>query len=195
MAIKYAWLVHRNEITEKVANKTSLLAGTANTPAYEEYVHYLESNGWQREQLIIDQYNANIVTACDVGKDTTHQVVDIRCPAGMKISIIGRRHIHHDAEDIAYSMGLFITDDNGEEIPDGTKIRIVKDKPSDIIIQLARIYYQDIKMTRGGEDAYRFHNGIELNGDEYLRVYVIDCPKNIRGAAVKFKMEADLWTR
>jgi len=97
---------------------------------------------------------------------------------------------------VAYSLGLYISDDNGEEIPDDTKMRITKVKPSEDIIQLARIFYQDMKMTHHGEDfetSYRFRRGIELNGEDHLNIYIINSPKNIPSENIKFKIEADLW--
>lgn len=196
VAIKFAWLTHRNEIAEKVANKTSLNVGTANRPGYEEYVHYLSSNGWQREQLTIGQYNTNIVTTRNVGEGTTGAVVNVTCPAGMRMSIMGMRQISRgvDARD-AYSLGLYIADNDGKEILDSTQIRIVKMRPSEFVKQLARLYYQDIKMTRDGEANYRFQQGIELNGGDYFQLFAINSPIHICSDDVQFKMEVDLWTR
>lgn len=197
VAIKFAWLVHRNDITEKVANKTNLDAGNRPiAPGYEEYVHYLSSNGWQREQLTIDQYNTHVITTWNLNVGSTGQVVDARCPTGMKMSIMGMRQVPRGADArIAYSLGLYVADDDGEEISDHTKIRITKMRSSEFVIQLARVYYQDIKMTQDGEATYRFHQGIELNGEDYLMLYIIESPKNIRSENVKFKMNADLWIR
>lgn len=196
IAIKLAWLMHRNDIAEKVANKSDLKAGMTNVPGYEEYVDYLIRNGWQREQLIIDQYNTNIITTCNLSEGTTGQIVEARCPGGRKISIMGMQQVPHGADArVAYSLGLYVTDDNGEEIRDDTKIRITKDRPSEYVIQLARVYYQDVKMTRDGESSYRFRRGVELNGQDYLKIYIIESPKNIRDTGVKFKMDADLWVR
>jgi len=236
VAIKYAWLVHKNDITEKVANKTNLHTGftlraggvptvgygdfirdmeqrgwsrqqvnigitnletIAATPWYGDYVDHLSGRGWHRELLVIDENNTNIVTTSGVSENTTGTIVGVRCPAGMKMSIMGTQQIPRGADTrVAYLFGLYITDDNGEEIPDETKIRITKLKPSEDVIQLARIFYQDIKMIRHGEDfdaSYRFRRGIELNGQDYLNVYVINSPKNIPLENIKFKIEADLW--
>lgn len=166
------------------------------TPWYGEYVDYMSGRGWHRELMIIDQNNTNISNTFRVGKDTTGTIVDIRCPAGMKMSIMGTKQIPHDADmRVAYSLGLYITDENGEEIPDDTKIRITKIKPSEAIVQLARIFYQDIKMTQDGETSYRFIHGIELNGEEHLVIYLINASKDIHSENVIFKMEADLWAR
>jgi len=174
IAIKYAWLVHENDIAEKVANKTNLRTRVVNRPDgapvpiaygdfvrdmeqrgwnrqqvridgvpwYGDYVDYMMTNSWHREVVTLDQNNTNIVKTCGVRKDATSAVVDVRCPAGMKLSIMGRRQVPSDADvRMAYSLGLYITDENGEEIPGYTKVRIVKDKPSESIIQLVRAFY------------------------------------------------------
>jgi len=237
VAIKYAWLVHKNDIAEKVANKTNLYTGfthraggvaptvgygdfirdmeqrgwtrqqvnidtinletVAVTPWYGDYVDYLSGRGWHRELLVVDQNNTSLVATSGVGGNTTGTIVDIRCPAGMKMSIMGKQQIPRGADTrVAYSLGLYITDDNGEEIPNDTKMRITKVKPSEDIRQLARIFYQDIKMTRHGEDfetSYRFRQGIELNGEDHLNIYIINSPKNIPSENIKFKIETDLW--
>lgn len=166
------------------------------TPWYGEYVDYMSGRDWHRELIIVDQNNTNIATTFSVGKDTTGTVVDVRCPAGMKMSIMGTKQIPLGADArVAYSLGLYITDENGEEIQDDTKIRITKIKPSEAVVQLARIFYQDIKMTQDGETSYRFIQGIEMNGQEHLVVYLINASKDIPSENVRFKMEADLWAR
>ena len=227
VAIKYAYLVYNNQLIEKVANKTNLYTGITNradgvpipvgygdfiremeqrgwnrqqhniTPWYGDYVDYMSGRGWHRELIVLDQNNTNMVTAYSICKDTTGTIVDVRCPAGMKISIMGTQQIPlgTDAR-VAYSLGLYITDENEEEIPEYTKIRITKVKPSEEVIQLARIFYQDIKMIQNGqnwESMYRFRQGIEMNGQEHLTVYIIDSQNNIPVENVKFKIEADLW--
>jgi hypothetical protein len=119
----------------------------------------------------------------------------MKCPNDQKISIMGKmqtpRGVHIDT---AYSLGLYITDENGEEIPDDTKIRITKDKPSDAIVQLARIFYSDIKM-KNGNASYTFQHGIELNCGQHLMVYVVNSGCNVPIENIKFKMEIDLWNR
>lgn len=236
VAIKYAWLVHGNDIAEKVANKTNLYTGITNrtngapmsigygdfirdmeqrgwnrqqvnitatngdinvingAPWYGDYVDYMSGRGWHRELTVFDQNNTNIVTTWNISKDTTGTAVDVRCPAGMKISIMGTQQIPRGADArAAYSLGLYVTDDNGEEIPDDTNIRITKVKPSENVIQLARVFYRDIKMTQDGETSYRFRHGIEMNGEEHLKIYILNAQNNISTENIKFKMEADLW--
>lgn len=225
VAIKYAYLVYNNKLAEKVANKTDLYTGVTNRAngrpvpvAYSDFIHdmeqrgwnrqqhnigtygeytdYMSGRGWHRELITIDQNNTNIATTFSVGKDTTGTIVDIRCPAGMKMSIMGTHQVPRGADArVAYSFGLHVIDDDGEEIPDDTKIRITKIKPSEAVVQLARIFYQDIKMTQDGEASYRFIQGIETNGHEHLVVHLINASKDIPSENVRFKMEADLWAR
>lgn len=166
------------------------------TPSYAEYVDYMLGREWHRELIILDQNNTNIVSICGIQKDYTSTVVDVRCPSGMQMSIMGTKQVPSGADsNIAYSLGLYTTNENGEEIPDDTKMRITKVKPSEEVIQLARLLYSDIKMTQNGEAAYRFRQGIELHGEEHFVVHVINSQNNIPAENVKFRMEVDLWAR
>ena len=226
VAIKYAWLTCRNDIAERVANKTNLTANSrevrasssrvtagyadfvrdmeqrgwsrnpiviGDSPYYGDYVDYLSGNGWRRELITLNEHNLNIVSIRDVQKDITGCVIDIVCPAGQKMAIMGRMQTPRGTSlDSAYSLGLCITDENGIEIPDNTKIRIAKVKPSEDIIQLARIYYSDIKM-QNGKSMYTFQHGIELNGEVHLNIFVVDSPRNIPITGIKFKLETDIW--
>jgi hypothetical protein len=225
IAIKYAWLVRSNSTVEKVANKTNITAGEranrsrltngyadfiremeqrgwsrqtihiGDSPYYGDYVDYLSGNGWRRELITLNEYNTNIVSIRDVQKDDTGCVINIVCPAGQKMAIMGRMQTPRGTSlDSAYSLGLCITDENGVEIPDDTKIRIAKVKPSDAIIQLARIYYSDVKI-QNGKSMYTFQHGIELNGEVHLNIFVVDSPCNIPATGIKFKLETDIWTR
>lgn len=233
IAIKYAWLIHRNDIVEKVANKTNLYSGithragpvsvsygdfirdmeqrgwnrqpinitadqglTTSVPWYGDYVDFLSGNGWHRELVTIDHNNTNLATTQSIGTNTTGAIVDIVCPPGMKMSIMGIQQVPRGSpENIAYSLGLYIIDDNGEEILDNNKIRITKIKPSEDIVQLARLFYQDIKMTQDGQSSYRFRHGVELNGESHLMIYIVNSQNSISSENVKFKIEADIWAR
>lgn len=165
------------------------------TPGYAEYVDYLLGRGWHRELIALDQNNTNIVTTWNLNKDNTGRVINVRCPAGMKMSMMGTDQIPRGVDpSVAYSLGLYITDENGDEIPGDTKIRITKMRPSEFVIQLARIFYEDVKMSNG-EATYRFKRGIEINGEDHITIYIINSPKDIPAENVKFRMDTDLWAR
>jgi hypothetical protein len=105
---------------------------------------------------------------------------------------MGRKQTPDGHTVLAYSFGLHITKENGEEIPDSTIIRITKEKSSDYVIQLARVLYCEIKM-RNREATYTFNHGIEINSDTHLRMFVVNPECDISSAYVDFKMEMDFW--
>ncbi len=165
------------------------------TPGYAEYVDYLLGRGWHRELIALDQNNTNIVTTWNLNKDNTGRIISVICPTGMKMSIMGISQVPQGVDpSVAYSLGLYITDENGDEIPDKTKIRITKERSSEFVIQLARIYYEDVKMSNG-EATYRFKRGIEINGEDHIIIYAISSQSNIRAENIRFKMDTDLWAR
>ncbi len=228
VAIKYAWLTHRSDIAEKVANKTDLLTritqrreptthgysdfvremeqrgwsrqtveiDNSGAPWYGEYVDYLCESSWHRELITIDELNTNIASVDSIRKGNTRCIIDVVCPNNSKMSIMGRHQAPRGSDfgRLAYSLGLHITDENGEEIPDDTKIRIAKYKHLLDVIQLARIYYSDIKIDNG-RATFSFLQGIELNSEDHLRVYIVDSQCNIPNENIKFEIETDLWTR
>ena len=51
-------------------------------PDYSQYVEHLESMGWRRSQLTLDEKNTRIVTTTGLTVATTGAVIDVRCPAG-----------------------------------------------------------------------------------------------------------------
>lgn len=231
VAIKYAYLVHCNDIAEKVANKTDLrtrITQRANrresistgyldfvremeqrgwdrqtldinnnsTPWYGEYVDYLCELGWHRDLIVLDELNTNITSVNSIQKGNTGCIVDIICPNNRKMTIMGRQQTPRSSNfiDLAYSLGLYITDENGEEIPDDTKVRITKERSSECVVQLSRVFYSDVKM-KNRETTYTFVQGVELNGDDRLRVFLVNSERNIPSENIKFKMEIDIWAR
>ena len=109
------------------------------------------------------------------------------------MSIMGMEQVPRGAgQYVAYSLGFYITDENGEEIPEYTKIRITKERYSEFVTPLARLLYSDIKM-KDGEANFRFPRGIELNGQDHIMIYIVNSERNIPAENVRFKIETDLW--
>lgn len=196
------------------------MTGISVKPKYDEYVDYLESKGWRREQLTLDELNTNIVTLQAVAASATGWAIDVRAPAGQKITIMGTQQVPAGADArSAHSMRIRFADSSENELAYNTKIRITKEKSSEAIVQLARIFYADINLTKvpGGQAAtttqyktdpewFRFKQGVELNGEQRLRVYIINtlgtvaaaqvaAPQNMPTANMRFALDSDLWTR
>lgn len=179
-------------------------------PDYTSYVDYLESRGWRREQLTLDELNTNLVTLSDVAAAATGVAIDVRSPAGQKISIMGTQQIPRGADArTAHSLRMFLAGTTeSAEINLNTKIRITKEKTSEAVVQLARVFYADVNLTKNSAgmasttyktdlEWYRFKQGVELNGEQHLRIYVINTESGyaVEADSTKFALDLDLWTR
>lgn len=188
----YSDFVH--EMERRGWNRQTInIEGSGGSPYYGDYVDYLSEQGWNRELITIDELNLNFANISSVPKYNTGRIIDIICPPGRKMSIMGKSQTPRGADfNSAYSLGLYITDENGVEIADDTKIRITKEATSDYIVQLARVYYSDVKM-QNNDSTYRFMQGIEISGEGHIMVYVVNSPCNIPSENIRFKIETDIW--
>lgn len=187
--------------------------GVAAKPDYSAYVEYMESLGWRRSQITLDEKNTRLVTTTSNPVGTTGAVIDIRCPAGQKMSIMGTQQIVRGADArTAHSLRLRLAGTSDAEINLFTKIRITKEKTTEDVVQLARVFYADVNLTKqtganpqlkNDLEWYRFKQGVELNGEEHFFVYVVaESPTggpNLPDVAidtthVKFSLDLDLWT-
>lgn len=176
-------------------------------PDYTSYVDYLEARGWRREQLTLDELNTNLVTLTDVMANTTGVAIDIKCPAGQKVSVMGTQQVPRGADArTAHSLRIRFADSADTEISLTTKIRLTKEKTSEAVVQLARVFYADVNLTKntGAMTAttyktdlewYRFKQGVELNGEQHLRVYAVAPNIVVDNDHTKFALDLDLWTR
>lgn len=188
------------------------MAEVSSKPDYTSYVDYLEARGWSREQLTLDELNTNLVTLFGLAANATGTVIDIRAPAGQKISIMGTQQVPRGADArTAHALRLRLADSVDAEIPVFTKIRITKEKTSEAIVQLARTAYSDVNWTKqvaiaGVASAtqktdlewYRFKQGVELNGEQHLKVIVANVETGalaINSGHIKFALDLDLWSR
>lgn len=148
-------------------------------PDYTSYCDYLESRGWRREQLTLDELNTNLVTLFGLALGATGVVIDVRSPAGQKISIMGTQQTPRGADArSAHSLRVWLADTGDTEIDVFTKVRITKEKTSEAVVQLARVFYADINLTKQLAPStqktdlewYRFKQGVELKSIESKRL-------------------------
>lgn len=200
-----------NEVTTRQSRYGQMEASCCIGVGYDSYIDYMEGLGWTREQLTLGKYHTNLVNLSSVNVGNTGAVIDIQCPIEMKISIIGTQQIPRDADDhMAHSLRARFADEENNEIPTTTKIRITKEKTSDAVIQLARVFYGDINATMSPmssnmltrfktyEQWFRFESGIELSQGDHLRLYAINTDldsRNISSTNSGFTLECDLWSR
>lgn len=175
---------------------------------YNEYITYLEHMGWSRSQVTLDERNTRISTINNVNRNSNVEVIDIRCPAGQRISIMGVQQIAQDADTrIVHALRAKFADEEGHEIPYDTRISIRKERATEDVILLARSFYSDIsptlRPTLGSIDTpsyktdnqwYRFRQGIELNGEDHLKLYAENCESNISARRCKFALDCDFWS-
>lgn len=211
IAIKYCWLKYGVQTVERVANRTRL--GAEQTQGrdigYAGFIDMMEQRGWRREQLSIDEYSTNLATTNNVDAGGTRNVIDIRCPAGRSITIMGVQQVPNGiGPTAAHKIALDIRDTNGVEIPGYTKIRITKVKPSEAVIQLVRDFYSSlsinrtitteigtVRVSKADNELFRWRTGIMLKGEEYLQIYIVDSEVKIPRDNVKFIIDMDLWIR
>jgi len=118
-------------------------------PDYSAYCDYLEARGWSREQLTLDELNTNLVTLFGLPAGATGTVIDIRAPAGQKISIMGTQQVVRGADArSAHALRMRLANTADAEAPIFSKVRMIKEKTSEAIVQLARIFYADTNLTK-----------------------------------------------
>jgi len=219
LAIKFAWLKYGQKTVDKVANKTNIgilrhdiydhRRQQGNTVGYAAFVDYIESNGWRREQLTINEHTTNLVATNSIERDTTGTAIEIRCPAGHNITIMGTNQVPPDADGMSAStIALRIADKDDMEISGNTGILIDKMRPSGEFRHLARGQYSLFSVTRqigtekygiraykSYDELYRWRFGIHLMSLDTLRVNIINSPIDISDKNAKLIMDIDLWMR
>jgi hypothetical protein len=192
----------------QILNLDDPSAPLAAKPDYTSYCDYLESRGWGREQLVLDELNTNLVTLFGLSAGATGTVIDIRAPAGQKISMMGVQQIPRGADArSAHALRIRLADTGDAEIPIYSKVRITKEKTSEAIIQLVRCFYADMNLTKSvgssttqktDPEFYRWTQGVELNGEQHLKLILIntELPATpVDASHIKFALNCDLWTR
>ena len=169
---------------------------------YIKYIKYLEDNNWIKESLTIYEFLSRIVTINTLKASSEGTVLDIICPPGRVISIPGIKSYPEDynIEKIP-PFELKLSNLIGEEINPDTKIKVLRNKILRKSEEICEISYKDISMTnfstspsmfKTHAELYRFEYGIELKGEDHLKIYVIN--PNIDINHVKFNLGTDLWT-
>lgn len=172
-----------------------------NQPRYNEYVEYLELRGWSRQQLCIDEHNTNIVTLGSGNVNSSrNRAMEVYCPAGQKITIMGTNQIGTGIDVItAHALQMKLANADNVEIPPSTRTSIVKETSSEMITNIAEVVYSNVNFTRNGtlktdREWFRFGQGLELNGQQKLCIYVSGNNVDFCSANTRLVLEADLWS-
>lgn len=169
---------------------------------YLKYIKYLDNNNYARESVTIYENLSALVTINSLKANNEGIVLDIICPPGRIISIHGVKSYpeNYRIEKIP-PLEIKLANSNGEEIDPETKINILKNKILRKPEEICNLLYKDISMTNFSKspnrfktyaELYRFERGIELKGEDHLKIYVINPDIDIN--YVKFNLGTDLWT-
>ena len=186
---------------------------------YSEFVHEMEQDGWEREQIAVDNTNANLAaTVAQAVAGATGNVITITCPPGRVMSMMGAQQVPAGADrGTAHAFWMRLTS-VGNEINELTHINIQKSTPSTAIVPLIKDIYQSVSLVaqrvgagliagaqfsgnlyKGDGDIHRFRKGIVLYGQEQLQIQIVNTvaiPSNIITAAnTQFSIDLDLWTK
>lgn len=172
---------------------------------YSEYVKYLVSNNWIRERITLNEYLASIVTTNNLNANNEGSVLDIVCPPGMIVSIMGIKDANYPDECKIENIRPFelkLANSNGEEIDPDTIIKIIKKKILGKEVEIYEVQYKDVSMTnysssrnmfKAYNELYRLEQGIQLKGEDHLRLHVVN--PNIDINIIKFGLGIDLWSQ
>lgn len=183
-------------------------------PDYIQYVDHMESLGWVRHNVVLGHESTRIVTLTSAAVATTTAVIDIRIPAGQKMSICGKMQVPRGADmTTAHSFRVRLAGTSDAEINQMTRVRITKESTIEDLKQLARVFYNNVSMTKqivaagnlfkDESEWFRFTQGAEFNGEDHMFVYVVaETPTGgpnlpdvaIDSTHIKFSLECDFWT-
>jgi hypothetical protein len=178
---------------------------------YIDYIKFLEEKGYIIEKMNINE-ETEIVTICNLAKNSVGPVIQMRCPSGYKIIIPGRQQLQENA----YTLNARIAYQKNVEIMPYTRIRLVKEMPSHGKITLDYVFYKDITprkylknnvhnnrhaLTNGGingdpvkpeSELYKFNQGVEIDSEQLFKIEVINPENNIDASYVNFSINVDL---
>lgn len=193
---------HKHDKDTPEADKEDLVKGSL-IDNYSKYVDRLERHEWTKESITVTELLSSIVTISKLKAGNDGMVLDIKCPAGLTVSIQGTEGLPdgYDIEKIR-PLEIKLADSSGKEIAPDTYIKIFKHNLLKKDIKIGDVLYIDISMLdysdspnlfKDYKDLYRFGKGIEIKGEDSLRLYVANPYVNID--IVKFCLGIDLWTQ
>ena len=185
---------------------------------YSEFVAEMEADGWEREQIAVDNTNANLAATFAVTAGNTGSVIEVTCPPGRVMSMMGAQQVPAGADrGTAHAFWMRLTS-IGTEINELTHVNIQKITPSTAVVPLIKDIYQSLSLVaqrvgagliagapfsgnlyKGDDAIHRFRKGIVLYGQERLQIQVVQTaaiPVNtITAANTQFSLDLDLWTK
>ncbi len=171
---------------------------------YEKYVKNMETKGYIRNQICLDETNKRLVTLSSVNKECDYGAfIDIRCPSGWIISVYGINQLPKNVDlRMAHSLKVGIYDNDGNEIDLSTKIKITRERVTEAMMIVGKVLYSDINVKnpigiepefKTDNEWYRFAQSFELKNEDHLVMYAIKPNVNIIADKIKFALDLDMW--
>ena len=185
---------NKNIVERKEPNKVA----NSRIKDYFGYIKYMQNNGWIREYVTLHENLSTIATINSLKANNGGIVIDVKCPPGYRMSIMGKDSVPEEYNIVHYFETMFKNSD-GIEINCDTRIIFTIDKVTKKNIQIDTVLYSDISSTnfedtpnkfKDYQKLFRFDDGIEIKEEEHLRIYVIDPDLDI--TEVKFSLGVDL---
>lgn len=182
---------------------------------YSEFVNEMEQDGWEREQIAVDNTNTNLAQTFAVTPGNTGTVIEVTCPPGRVMSMMGAQQVPAGADrGTAHALWMRLTS-VGTEINELTHVNIQKVTPSTAVVPLIKDIYQSMSnvaqrvagavgvgsgnLYKSDDQIHRFRKGIVLYGQERLQIQVVNTvaiPVNtVTAANTQFSLDLDLWTK
>jgi len=171
---------------------------------YNDYLQYLKESGWICSTVELS--NLSSITKINLEKDRYGSFLDIKCPAGKKLTFVGLSNVDLDIKQFLkfpnlyqypYSFSIICKDDNGNELAYDKLIKIIKIKESDYVKNITHELYSDLNLkidnrVKRLEERFYFKEGFELNSEEHL---VFETCPDINISKIEIIGKADLFTK
>lgn len=152
-----------------------------NQETYEDYKEHLHKLGWIDIPTILNQDSEDFVSINNIKKGSNYRVIDISCPDYTKMCVSTN-----------HSLGLYIVNENGLEISDDTKIKVIFLEPSVTYLPILNILYSEIKM-KNEIPKCKLKKTICLRGGTYIYIDINNSKSYISKENIKFKITCDKW--
>ena len=185
---------------------------------YAEFVHEMEEDGWNREQITVDNTNTSLTTLYAATPGATATVIEVTCPPGRVMSIMGTQQVPAGADrGTAHSFWMRLVSST-TEINELTHVNLQKTTPSTAVVPLIKDIYQSMSIIqqhnqqsfltiaslvgnlyKSDDQIHRFRKGIVLYGQEKLQVQVVNTDpvavNTVTSTKTQYALDLDLWTK
>ncbi len=166
---------------------------------YDGYIEYLTRLGWNRKTIELEKFSGTHTSKLENKK--YGKFLDIECSKFQKLIFVGLSNININKEHFSkypnlykypYIFGINCEDNDGNELSDDKKIRIVKITESEDIVDISYEIYEDLKVkNKKLNERYYFKDSLELNSGDHL---IFETLSNINITKIEVFGKVDLFT-